>query len=202
MNDIQKGVSYFIVFCFVVVIIPMLFVSYGSFTEDQYLTIIILLAFASPFILLVYNSASKFAKLYNLTSHHICFHSSVKGPEHMIIDRDSVKKAMKEVSEPYTLAYIWMMCRKYGTFKNLKLQIGNETVYVWAKFQTTYHYFYTRNGKFIHHRRLGSYRFLANDKPYRPYIFRTPFIEDEETLLAIANKVDSKLKTIDDIINL
>lgn len=205
MNETLKGVLLFIAGCFVFAIFPAFFIQKGHLTIGGVVGFYLWILFIAFIGLILYGLFIFFRALYregkkNGVCYHICYHDAQTGPTHYDINRPAYQYMLGTVKAPYTLAYIWVMARKYANFKNLKLKIGNEVVYVWARFPMNQHTIYQRNGKWIHWNRWTSFRLFNNDKPYKPVTYEAPFIETEEQLLELVKNIDSNIKTIEDII--
>ena len=205
MNETQKGVLIFVLGCFVFAIIPTFFIQRGALTIEgligTYLIILFLVCvLLALYFLFVFMKTLIAESWKHRVSYHICYHDSELGPKHYDISRPIYQTMLSTVKAPYTLAYIWIMARKYANFKNLELNIGGEKVYVWARFPMNQHTIYQRNGKWIHWNRWCSFKLFNVDKPHKPTKYKAPFIETQEQLLKIANHIDNSIKTIDDVI--
>lgn len=204
MKDSTKGILYFILFCFVFAIFPNLLITWGFLTIENLLSFYLKIILIGIPLYYLLKGLIKFIKVEwaSTKRYHICYHDPISGPNHMVLDKESFQYMIGTVEAPYTLAYIWVMCKKFADFKNLKLTIGGEDVYVWARFPVGNHIFYWKNKNFIHYHRVAGFRAGNNDKPYKPYSFKIPMIEDEATLINIVKQIDPKITSIKDIIEL
>lgn len=205
MNETLKGVLIFVVGCFLFAIIPAFFIQKGVLTVEGVVGTYLWVLLIALLLLVLYGLFIFFKTLIQSmiktsVSYHICYHDAQSGPVHYDLDRPTYQYMLGTVKAPYTLAYIWIMARKYANFKNLRLRIGNEDVYIWARFPMNQHTIYQRNGKWIHWNRWGSFRLFNNDKPFKPTTYKAPFINSEEELLELVKNIDSNIKTIEDVI--
>ena len=205
MNETAKGVLAFLILCFILCFVPYLFISWGSLTIEGLLMFYFITIFIGLTLVVLYGMfifiKTLIVDLISNPSYHICYHDYQSGPQHYYISRQGYQFALTQVKAPYVLAYIWVMARKYGDFKNLELKIGSEYAYVWCRYNFYHHLFYKKNGKYMHYTRQGSFRFGNNDKQYRPTYFKVPFIESESQLLDILQQIDPNIKTMKDVID-